>query len=230
MYSEVLKKLTVVDQVARPDHHYLVEGDQCMFFGEYTPRKGYKHSPANQLVFNLKIKPEHRATPRWRHKTTAMMYVGRALATILRENTRRNMTFVPIPPSKVKGDDGYDSRNTDILCEMAAASTFPVDIRELVEQHESTRPSHESDARLSRDELEALYRVPEALAAQKVPSSLVLFDDLLTTGAHFCAARTVLLQRFPGVPVYGVFACRRKPESPFDVVDVDALMKEMGFD
>jgi len=40
-----------------------------------------------------------------------------------------------------------------------------------------------------------------------------LFDDVLTTGAHYRAASAVLQQAFPGVRIIGVFIARRVPEA-----------------
>jgi predicted amidophosphoribosyltransferase len=40
-----------------------------------------------------------------------------------------------------------------------------------------------------------------------------LFDDVLTTGAHFRAASAALQQSFPGVKIIGLFIARRVPEA-----------------
>jgi hypothetical protein len=39
------------------DHFWLAGSDQCYYIWEYTARKGYGFSPANNFVWNLKIKP-----------------------------------------------------------------------------------------------------------------------------------------------------------------------------
>jgi predicted amidophosphoribosyltransferase len=45
------------------------------------------------------------------------------------------------------------------------------------------------------------------------PSVIGLFDDMLTTGAHFRASEAVLQKAFPGVRIIGLFIARRVPES-----------------
>lgn len=45
------------------------------------------------------------------------------------------------------------------------------------------------------------------------PQVIGLFDDVLTTGAHFRAASTVLQRALPGVRVISVFIARRVPEA-----------------
>lgn len=42
---------------------------------------------------------------------------------------------------------------------------------------------------------------------------VAVVDDLLTSGAHFRAAKRVLTRRFPGIEVVGLFLARRVPET-----------------
>lgn len=45
-------------QILEPRHHtYLVTGDRCWHYGEYTSEGGYKASDTNQKILNLKKKP-----------------------------------------------------------------------------------------------------------------------------------------------------------------------------
>jgi hypothetical protein len=50
----------------------------------------------------------------------------------------------------------------------------------------------------------ANLEVDPTLAAP-TPARIGIFDDVLTTGAHYRAARIVLSHRFPQVPVVGFF-------------------------
>ncbi|QXP89654.1 hypothetical protein [Methylococcus capsulatus] len=45
------------------------------------------------------------------------------------------------------------------------------------------------------------------------PKVIGLFDDVLTTGAHFKATQSMLQETFPGVRVIGLFIARRVPET-----------------
>lgn len=44
------------------------------------------------------------------------------------------------------------------------------------------------------------------------PGMVAVADDLLTSGAHFRAAKRVLTWRFAGIKVVGLFLARRVPE------------------
>lgn len=95
-----------------------------------------------------------------------------------------------------------------------------VDSRELVLQTQTTRASHNcSDGeRLTSPELEGIYQIDEN-QADGVQGTLVIFDDMLTTGSHFREMKNVLSKRFPQCGIVGVFVSRRVPEAenPFEV-------------
>ena len=86
----------------------------------------------------------------------------------------------------------------------------PLDVRELIVQAASTLPAHGSDDRPAPQDIEALYQVDAALAY--APRDFIfIVDEVLTTGAHFVAAKSMLTRRFPTTPVVGVFVARRVP-------------------
>lgn len=66
-------RLRVIGDLERPDHWYLTPEDQCAFFVDYTARAGYGASTTNQLILNLKKKPELAETPQhgWKHRAIA---------------------------------------------------------------------------------------------------------------------------------------------------------------
>ena len=72
----------------------------------------------------------------------------------------------------------------------------PLDVRELVVQPESTGPVYEMENLPSLDEIEALYRIEDALTEPE-PCLLAVVDDLLTTGAHLRAAKATLAASRP---------------------------------
>lgn len=99
----------------------------------------------------------------------------------------------------------------------AIRSQPPLDIRELIVQETSTDPAHHSDNRPRPETLEHLYIIDKTLTEPK-PQVIGLFDDVLTTGAHFKAAQSLLNNAFPGVRIIGLFIARRVPET-IDVQD-----------
>lgn len=203
--SSLPRQLTKVDALA-PDHWHLTESDECHFLGEYTAGEGYQFSPTNQLIFNLKKSPARRELADWHYKEQAIREVAAALRAAIKADYLDRITFVPIPPSKTKGDPLYDDRMVQVLTAIRPAP--PLDVRELIVQPSSTQAAHESQRRPGPEDVLSRYELDVALAHP--PRELIfVVDDVLTTGAHFCAAKSLLARQFPRTPVAGIFVARR---------------------
>ena len=200
------RRVTWIDELTRRDHYYLDENDKCAFVGEYTAHAGFQHSQTNRLIFNLNKGMERRGKADWRYKQAAISAAAKAFLAVLNKEAMDQYTFVPIPPSKARNDPGYDDRMTQILRQIRPSQRL--DVRELIIQETSTVASHVSAVRQSPDQIEALYRLDQELVPPN-PRAFVVVDDMLTTGAHFKAAKSVLAQRFPGKAIFGLFVARR---------------------
>ena len=214
------QRLTKVDDLIRPDHWHLTADDACYFIGEYTAYRGYAHSDTNHLIFNFKKTVDRRGRPEWRYKEQAIQTAAAAFRRALTPKDLDRLTFVPVPPSKAKGDPLYDDRLTRML--EAVRPSPPLDVRELIVQTESTDAVHVRDVRPAPDQIQVLYRIDETLTGP-VRGVVAVVDDVLTTGAHFRAAKSVLSARFPEAAVIGLFIARRAPDTAaiedFDDVD-----------
>lgn len=86
------------------------------------------------------------------------------------------------------------------------------DVRELLVQYESAPPSHQAATgeRRGPQEIADGYCIDESRSTPE-PDRILLVDDVLTTGAHFAAAKSVLSNRFPQAAVVGLFVARRVP-------------------
>ena len=204
------QRLTQIDELMLPDHVYLDDEDTCYFLGEYTARQGYRYSATNQLIWNLKKSMDRRNRPGWRYKELAIGQVAADFRNELPPNVLDHWTFVPVPPSKMKGDSEYDDRITLMLRRIRRDP--PLDVRELLVQNISTAAAHKSDNRPSPDDLLKTYELDEALTMPE-PESLVIVDDVLTTGSHYRAVQRVLTDRFRSTPVIGLFIARRAPDA-----------------
>jgi hypothetical protein len=197
---------TAVDDLLRPLYAHLAASDQVYFLREYTSGRGFTHSETNRLILNLKKSPDRRGRPEWRYKEEAIRQVAAEFRDSLNLQRLRGVTFVPLPPSKRKGDPLYDDRMLRVL--HAFDEERQLDIRELLVLAESTEPAHATAARPTIEQLITNLEIDEDFA-QPAPTSIALVDDVLTTGAHFVAAKRVLAMRFPGLSVRGLFVARR---------------------
>lgn len=198
-------RLTQVDESHWADHVHLAHTDVCLFLREYTSGRGFDFSATNQLLANLKKSPLNSARPDYGYKSKAIIQCSDELKVALNPEWLEQATLVPVPPSKVKADPGYDDRVVRICRGMGPQ----IDVREIVYQTASTRASHNSGHnRITVQELRAVYKIDNQLA-DPAPTSIAIVDDMLTAGTHFRAMHAVLSARFPDAPITGLFIARR---------------------
>jgi hypothetical protein len=195
-------RLRKIDEQSRPDHFRLSVDDECYFLYEYTSGKNYSFSNTNSLITNLKKKPGASGSS---YKFQAIGRSARALAAAINPKWLDVATLIPVPPSKARGHPAYDDRMSQVCREIKAG----LDVRELVVQRTSLPAAHESPGqRPSVDDLIRAYEIDSNLV-DPPPSSIGVFDDVLTAGTHFVAMKKMLSDRFPQVPIVGFFIARR---------------------
>lgn len=212
--SSFPNRLTEIDELTRPDHHYLSIDDRCVFLGDYTAREGWSYSVTNQLILNLKIDVSLREIPRWYYKNKAIDVASAALNQAL-NGSIKGVTFVPIPPSASRADPAYDDRMVRVLRGIRPG----IDVRELVIQPQTRPPVHKSEQRLRPDEIEAGYAL-DVTCINPEPTQIVICDDVVTTGCQYVAMKSFLSKHFPAAKYFGLFIARRVPQSiEFEPVD-----------
>ena len=202
-------RFTEIDELTRPDHFWLTDNDRCYFLGEYTARQGYAYSPTNNLILNFKKPPDRRGRPEWRYKELAVQRAATAFRSAMGAAPPQ-LTFMPVPPSKARAHPLYDDRVAWMLRTIWPGQ--PADIRDIITQPESADAAHESPVRPVPSQIQTGYQIDERLTAPE-PTFVAIVDDVLTTGAHFRAASSVLAARFPAVQIVGLFIARRVPDA-----------------
>lgn len=217
-------RLVQIDESLRADHYYLNETDECYYLGEYQPRGGYTAGRVNQLIFNFKKPVSRRGQHDYRYKEQAIQEVGRMLARVLGENSAARATIVPIPPSKACDHPDYDDR----LVRALHASGLQLDVRSLMKINASTQAHHEyadGERRPSPDVLKQNMSIDHSLLHIQPRASIVLFDDVLTTGSHFRACKDLLQAQFSGARIVGLFIGRsQRPDPAADFLAIDEVL------
>ena len=199
-------RLSEIDLSNIGDHARLRPGDRCYFLFEYTSGKTYAFSRTNNLISNLKKKPSISSENELYYKQQATSQAATALRQALNPDGLAKVTLVPVPGSKMAGHPDYDPR-MERVCRLIAPTA---DVRNLVVQTASTEAAHEAEQgdRITVEQLLAVYAINESLCTP-TPTAIWIMDDVLTAGTHFRAMEIVLSQRFPDVPIYGIFIARR---------------------
>lgn len=207
-------RLSRIDALLLPDYSYLDSSDEYYFLREFTRGVGWKGGETNNLIDNLKKDLKYRNSPSvWNYKITAIEQVAKEFSLALNKAWLTRATLVPIPPSKIKTNAAYDDRMTRVLRLIGQYLGTNCDVRELVYQTIDMDPAHRSTVRPRPEDYEAVYQIDEALI-DPLPSIIGVFDDMLTTGAHFRAMKTVLSARLPTTTIIGFSVARRViPES-----------------
>ncbi len=198
--------LTRIDPLILDEHHYLSEADECYFLREYTARRGFEASETNQIIKNIKKPPDRRGRQEWFYKERDLQRAATELRGALNPAWLRIATIVPVPPHVVKGDPLHDDRVLQIAKLMGGGGQ--IEVRELVVQIATIDPSHQSVSRPRPNELRGNYRLDDTIC-EPSPGTIAVLDDLLTAGAHFRAIKDMLSERFPEVPIVGIFYARR---------------------
>jgi hypothetical protein len=201
-YPLIPGRLQQIDQLTAQEHHYIDLSDECYYLWERVSDARYDQYAVNDFIKNLQIAPNcSNAARRLPYKTAAIGYGATALSGLIPGDRRQSSTFVPIPPSQVRGDPGHDDRLLRLL-----RSTMPplADIRELVLQIENTVSK---EKQIPPDERARNYRINEE-CANPDPNEIWIFDDVLAGGSHFKGVTITLRQRYPGARIVGLFLTR----------------------
>jgi hypothetical protein len=199
-------KFLRIDELTLDDHSYLDENDDCYYLMEYASRKGPQFSPPNSKIHNFKKGMDKKNLPEFKYKAQAIQEISQLFKTNFFSQLKGKWTIIPMPPSHCKGDELYDDRVLQLVTKMADETA---DIRELIYIKKNMPPSHGSDNRLNPDQIYSYFNIDPKLL-NPTPQRIILVDDVITAGAHYKAAKRILLEQFPKIKeVRGVFIARR---------------------
>lgn len=197
--------LRLIGDLERPDHHHLTSDDECVFFGEYTPRKGWQHSATNQLILNLKKRPTAaKGTYQWPHKLKAIREVAGAIRANIKPEALATSLFVPIPGSKTPTHPDFDQRMLAVAQQIGP----PARAAEVLRTIGDRDAMHENVDRRDLDKLAVTIAVDPAAIPEDV-QRVFLLDDMVTTGCSFRVCKALLRQFLPNLPIAGLFVSRR---------------------
>ncbi|MDU9413825.1 phosphoribosyltransferase [Pseudomonas sp. zfem005] len=208
------------------EFRFLADTDRCYHYGEYTSGGGYKASDTNRQILNLKKKPSA-SDYELQHKARAVVYWGKVILTstgLNLESCSRTVTFVPMPCSKPADHPDYDDRMSRVMRYVSKQTPNGLDVRELLVQTIARQAQH-SGPRSEPGDIAASLSINQELLIPPIRSTIIVVDDVITRGASFAAAKS-LLEDVPGVQqVYGLFLAKTvHPPIEWPVDPIDDLL------
>jgi hypothetical protein len=197
-------RLVKIDRLTAIEHAHLLVSDDCYYLWEWDGAP-YDLSATTNFIGNFQRHPRFKDMPDkpwpWRFKQYAIQHAADAIGRTMLPEWKKSI-FVPVPPSRIKGDPGHDSRLMDTL---RLADNGALKCHEIVLQLTNTQSREKgvSPAARARN-----WRLSFS-SLKKCPEHIVVFDDLLTGGSHFSAMKIALARKLPDVPVSGLFLARR---------------------
>jgi len=196
--------LLKIDDFTLEDHHYLSSEDNCFYFMEYRPSI---QDDVMSIIMNFKKKIDRRGLPDFKYKIKETQKLAELFKENIPEFEQSDTILVPIPPSKPKNHQLYDSRVYDLL-NFFCAGRENTDLRDLISVKEDLQPSHSATSRPSPDDIYSNLIIDKQMCEVK-KNKIILVDDVITTGAHFVACKKLLKEMFPESEISGIFIARR---------------------
>ena len=202
---------------------HLKENDFLVYAREFVSGKGYQGGLTNSLILNFKKPPYKKENPpEWKHREKAVKQFAKEIELLLRSIKRAVLTA--IPSSNKKDHPKYDNRFEDLFIEILKSHPewiieWPVEIKENIE------PSHISKEK-NPDVLKKNYFWKGF--KNKEPEALYIFDDIMTTGAHFRAMSDFLRENQYKGKIIGI--CWAKavapPPDPEELKEIKFVLKK----
>jgi predicted amidophosphoribosyltransferase len=162
----------------------------------------------NQLIYNFKKEPVKKTNSQeWYWKEKAISDVAALLESSDLWHVLKNCLWVPMPSSKLKTDENYDDRLMDVL-RLLQKKEPKLDIRELLSIKAGRSQAHVPGSKrpsLSEHQENLIF---DSSKKSPVPKTIIIFDDVITTGASFKAVKLILQDEYPGISIAGIFVAR----------------------
>lgn len=203
-------RFTKIDDLTRPQHRFLDEGDVVVYLGEYTVNGGYKIE-TNSHILNLKMSPtkQHTNPNQFRYKSLSIDYWAAKLRSAVAPERVSKIAWFPIPCSKPVEHEEYDDRLPRLLRRAFGNAAI---VLNAISQRGTRIAAHDTGDRPDPARLMAGWDFQPLPIPDQV-DTLAIFDDVITRGASYNAARQLLRQAYPGRSIEGVFLARAVHDS-----------------
>ncbi len=186
-----------IDAIDLPSFGHLKSDDVCYYARNFVRNAGFDGGETNSLVLNFKKEPGRQG------QTYRQNAVDRFIeeVSVLIQCKADTVAVTAIPSSKSKTDSAYDNRFEDMFAGLKKIRSC-LQIEWPIIAKESVLASHLGGAR-TPSQIISNYEWKGFVDA--VPDFILIFDDVLTTGAHFRAFSDFMRGNGFSGQIYGIF-------------------------
>lgn len=192
-----------IDLITVSSIPYLIPDDECIYANDYISKTGFHGGQVNDCIINFKKPP---GAPGQQHRTRAINKIALDASELFDCESGRTYAVTAMPSSKSKSDPSYDNRFEDLFQLLKTFSPC-INIIWPVTAKNSVMPSHQNGPRDPKV-LKNNYNFNGFAGSE--PEFLIVFDDVLTSGAHFRAYKDFITQSGYQGKVFGVFWAKTK--------------------
>lgn len=191
--------------------NHLDDNDLCFYFIDYTDG-GYDKSKSNSKVLNFKKDIAYRDNKVvWGFRKREVEDFASKIHNVLKQNSDRdNFVLIPCPTSKPKSHSEFNDR---LVCVMKflKQKNSSYKICDCFDRTEVVKPAHHGGSRCVEEIKKTLFLSPPPHFLSK-ENSVILIDDVLTTGAHFKACQMMIMSEWeiPQQKIIGLFLAKTK--------------------
>lgn len=188
----------------------------------YTSRMGFDYSETNQLIINFKKSPERSNDYELRYKRNAIAQFAREAAAFLERRHRHRrrhspVTLIPMPPSKTRAHPEYDDR-VEQVAQRIEKKLSNVRCCPLLQGIQDVDSYHTRSTPRDPNEIFSIIEVDDNEIFDCDDNEIIyVIDDILTSGAHFTAARRHILECYPDIEVRGLFWAKAQDPDDFNI-------------
>lgn len=188
-----------IDAITISTITHLNNSDECFYAKDYLTGFGFQGGSANSDILNFKKAP---GTPGQHYRAQAINKFALEASSLFDCDSGKKFAVTAIPSSKVTTDPLYDRRFEDFFDQLKQFCPC-LEVFWPVVAINTVQPIHQTSGARNPNSLMQNYRYTGFPNTE--PSNLIVFDDLLTSGAHFRAYKDFIIQSGFGGKVFGVF-------------------------
>lgn len=177
----------------------------------YTPGGGWQASTPNQLIFNFKKPKDLKNQAERPHKEKAVAEFIATLAPVVQyfcKHHKQPVALMSILTSKIESDPDYGD-GLDLVGESLKGQLGDqIQLESPIANKKSQIKSSQSKNHRNRQLIDSLKTNFRWSGFNIRPQTLLIYDDVITTGAHFVATREFIYENMAEPhrpPIFGLF-------------------------